>query len=489
MPVSNVTNKYIPAIDKKITDLKPKIDLWRTAIRAGFSDIFYVVINGGKPKEDKWLKKMEMESPKTFIRRAHFAEDPGWSGKIIMSYSGHFSRAEYTSSINYDDKELEETINDDFDGNGTNFKRFYVSIFEEMISVGETWAKVDAIPIKDEKNETIAVKPFVTKICRENIMDYEESKIEKGFEWVKYKNYTEKRDGLKKETIEQIIIVDKEYWYIAEKDTTDGKWKVIDKKENTIKKVPIVRFKFGSDGLPIINTIAKYQLDMMNIQNETRNTISIQGLNNLQMSKSMAASVKKWGLKTASIFEFEDNSPDRASWIGPNPSTLEPNKWYIAHLIETIVKMANLRQNITNQAESADSKAWDWLDVEAVLNFGADITENGVIDIFNFIGLYLDKSLKPQFEIIREFLFQDLEQYLNNVLLGKEIGVGETAEKELSKKVRDLLIKLNPKLKKKSDAEIDKLIQDQIIAKQDFDNLFENKVKMETEEPENEPEE
>lgn len=449
---------------ESISRMVPRIDFWRTAARSGFSDIFYKVLSGVKPKLDKWFFRLDFESDLSFLRRAMTAKDPAWSNKIITSYTGFFTKAKIKI-----DTGLGEKYNDyymtNIDRNGKSADTYKNLIFQELISVGQVWIMVDNESYYSDKGEIQDVRPYIYFIKRENILDYQLNNAKDDF--VKYVTYSDELIGISRTIIRRVVIVTNEKWIIY-KETGKKKFELEKSFDNELGKIPIIKGNFGEHALPIINTAAKYQLDIFNFQSEVRNTLSVQNINLLGMPESVYENFKKnkqgdKAIITAnSIMIWPNNYEGLApQWIGPPANTLDPHFKYMEWLVKSLISMSNLRQKVTNMAESEKAKAFEWLDTEAILYNGKLITEEILEKTTLLFGNYAgENEIESNVEIDSSFQTEPLTEYLINVLRADTIQLDEISMTEIRKKIRDMLIKLNPKMKEKSNVLIEQIINE-----------------------------
>lgn len=450
--ISEKNQEAIRFTRKETLSARSTIELWRDAAAKKLDKVVHDAMHStlskqesddgkhygyvveGMPTDDKWLRRRAYESDLTYRRRCTFATDPGQSNKVILTYTGIFKQAKTDLETGLSD-EQNDIVLQDVDGNGRNFDVQKQAELAELLSVGECWTLTSALP--DESGEVS--RPFVSIIPREDIMDYD---IERGggFNWVKYRA---KIPVLKPGSIERVvkncIIVWGRENILKFTKVSDDFYKLEDDIPNTLGVVPITAIRMPSSQ-PIISNIAKYQLDIMNLESEGRDVISIQTLNLLTMPESMKEVSTRIAANSILWYsdEYGQNGGRNAEWVSPPSTTLEPLFTYIARLQARILESAGMVSK-DNPRASGESKIMDWAEFEAVLSLACTLIQEATINQLRYWGLWVDEQNEPSYSIDTKFIRSDGAMYLENALKAQLLGVGDTAEQKLREKAVQML--------------------------------------------------
>jgi len=440
MPVA-VDIEFIPFVHPDIEENAVKVSFWRDVLNGALSDVFYKALSGQKVKDDKYLKRLKpFESDAQFTRRAMYAEDNKWSQKVVDSYTGFFTNAMIDIDTGLSEK-MDIFFKENIDAAGSSAQNFATLIFAELLGIGQVFPWVDTLFVQMDDLNDKPVRPFARLLQREAVMDFELN-AHNEFDWIKFTIIADKSQGIKREFVQQIWLVDDTSYRIYEQNDMK-KWTLAEERPQPLPKIPILFINFNNS-IPIIDNISKMQLDMMNLSSEMRNTIAVQSINLLQMSRKMWKSFKVASATSAII--YEDESSDRAGWIAPPAGTMEAAFKYLEMRNSEIKNMANLTRTDTRQAESAEAKAFDWYETEAVLQKTSEEIEDAGTNLIKIFGLFENRQIEsPKFKIDEEFVSEATATSLDNMLKAQLVGADDSVSQlEMSKKARDMTIELTP---------------------------------------------
>lgn len=449
--------KQLKSKSEEQIKLAPKIDLWRTAARSEFAEVFYQAIHAGsgKIKSDKWLQRLEFETDRSFTRRAKFAKDFGWSKKIIDSYRGFFSGAEKNINIQGSD-EIVNKLRTNIDNNGTTLEGFMGQMIDELLSVGRTEVITDAPAANIELVNTLDKLPYSYLVKREDVLDFGNDRIGDDFAFFRFKSIHSVIDGIRSKDIVKYIAFTREIIFIG---IDQDKFEEI-KIPNSLGYTPIRTVALGMDQLPIINAVAPIELDQMNLFTEIRNILSVQAISILHMPKTAFEKMGNLDVETVLVYP-DDYSGLTPGWVDYPAKTLDAHFTYNNALIDHVFKISNLKKQDGNRNESGISKEFDWLDTESILNLLADEIEDVMNKIINHEWSdYSGTRLVSEITINRDFDVKGLKEQLDIILQAIAIvGENNQASKELKKQaVASLLPNISEEKKNEINDEIDQQI-------------------------------
>lgn len=406
-----------------------------------------------KKRDTTYVVRQQIESRRSYFNRVVLAVDGGESGKVLREYVGHLSRGGFDIA----DKDLPSDFIDavqDMDGEYTSIKDFADSCAWELLGMGKCYVLTLPHPVGHPKEGT----PYSQIIKREDVLDmaYENGKMR----YFKYKAEHCIYEGLERYEVEKIVLITPDRfitaWY-----NDKGKMTIQSDEVNTLGVVPVAEAWLGHGAASIIDSVATLQFVTMNAESVLSQKIRQQAMNILCVPDGASDIDSQIQSLSASIYIKEPNGSKDTRWAGYPSSGLDGDFKYIEWNVRRVSELASLRyKDSTSTQTSGYSKAWDFMDTDAVLQIAA----TGIEDLMNqTIGFWMlimgQADVGKVFTVKREFQPKDLLQTLQIILQAIGIGVGETAEKGLKRLTRDSLrhigLNLSEDDREKSDQEIE----------------------------------
>lgn len=416
-------------------------------------------------KDTSYIVRQQIESRKSYFNRVILAVDGGESGKVLREYVGHLSRGGF--DIDKSIPSIVREMFDNFDGENTSIRDSADIIGWELLGMGKTYVLTMPYP----KEHELVGKPFSTILAREQVLDYS---YEFGrLKFIKFKAphcYYEpvEADGveLERHEIEKIVLIT-EKEFITGWHNDKGKFEIQSREPNTMGFVPVAEAWLGHGAQSIIDSIATLQFVLMNAESVLSQKIRLQALNILAVPDAPDIDAQLQSMN-AQLYIREPNGSKDTRWAAYPASGLDADFKYIDWNVKRVYELASLRYKENTQNVSGYSKAWDFLDTDAVLQIAA----TGVQDVINQTLKIWYKILNlPEpgnlFTMKREFDPKNLQETLTAILQAIGIGIGETAEKKAKMLARDSLkdigLNLTPEELKKSNEEIEKEETPQLV--------------------------
>lgn len=411
---------------------------------------------------DSYLVKLPYESTKRFNSRIVKAVDGEESAAVLDIYSGHLSRSGYKMPIEgvFDDQ-MVKLIMSNIDGYSTRFPVFLSEIRKQVMGMGRVFVLVLAYPA----NHPQAGRPYVRIIPREDMIDW---RIDGGqFVFVKYReNYEWYRGGLERMCAERIVTVTAKEYLICMKNDR-GEWQVVKNEPNTLGKVPIVDGWMGENKKSIVASIARLQFLVMNNTSILDNKIIMQALNIMKVpwQKDIDSQMQQLNENSYLAFEPSANAVE-PGWMAYPAMGLDGDFRFLDWNIKRVNERASLRHREGKQVQSADSAAWDFHDVSAILSTVADVEEEVINGVFSLFGDYLKKPVTDKiYTNNRQFDPDGLSHTLDLLMKAMAFNPDETTTRKIRTHVRDSLgqlgINLTPEELKQSDADLKQTIAQQ----------------------------
>jgi len=445
-------------------NIKMRAPFWRAAAQGTFADGYFETQNNAQVKWDQWLHKREFETVATFSRRLSNIQNYDYSKKIINSYTGIFSKAHKTIEINTKDDIREKLLNNT-DNLNHSLESFLNAIATELLTVGKSYVATDM----DDN------MPYSFLIKRENVLDKLIDNTTADFEFFKFSRDKITLEGFETVKRHDIVIYTKDsILFCIPIDDGQGfevTYKVAEELENILGFIPIRQSSLGLESEPIIKSSAHMDLNLVNIDSELRDLLSVQALSLLSMPKSAWETMGGKGtvIKANSAIIYPDNfTGTPAKWVAYPAQGLDGHFKYMESTIRALHELSNLRRQGDRSVESGISKKMDFIDTESILN----ILANEIEDIFKKIvsdwASFLDVEIEATIKIDRKFDIETLENLIAQIDNALMLRLGRTVEEELRKKAAGLVVELTEEQKKESDEEIEKMsdateiIQDEI---------------------------
>lgn len=413
-----------------------------------------------------YLVKLPYESPKRYNSRISKAVDGEESGAVLGIYGGHLARSGYKLELEkaFDDT-MSKQILSDIDGYATRFPVFLSEIRKEIMGMGRVFVLVLAYPA----GHRLAGMPYTRTIPREDMIDWH---IEGGeFQFIKYREkYEYIKDGIERVCTDRIITITKAEYVICQKNER-GKWVVVkDKIPNPLGKVPIVDGWMGESKKSIVASIARLQFIVMNNTSLLDNKIIMQALNIMKVPWQQNIDQQMQMLNENSYLAFEPNpNAIEPGWMAYPAMGLDGDFKFLDWMIRRVNERASLRHREGKQVQSADSAAWDFHDVSAILSSVADVEEEVVNGVFKLFGEYLKKPVSENvYKNRRQFDPDGLAHTLDLLMKAIAFNPDEVTMRKIRTHVRDSLsqigITLTPNELKQSDADLQQTISQKAAA-------------------------
>jgi hypothetical protein len=406
---------------------------------------------------DNWLYRFELESDWSYQQRLLLSHDFGDSGRIIRSYVGHLARANHFIEFDLKDETINEKVYRNIDNADTSLQVFESEIAAEILGMGKCWILVKA----DE-----AGIPYSEIIPREDVLDWEYDS-NGNLLFVKYRDTRSIIENFKRVVIDQIKLIYDQEVIIAEKrqDETNRSWKMAEPIPNPLGKIPIVDIWYGDEARPIIETVAKIQVNLFNLDSELRQLIRNQCLSILQLPQGGKDALQN--LSANSFFEVTATNADVAKWISYPGSSLDPQFRYLDWLIKRIVDAANVR-NKEDMNISGLSKQWDFLETETILSILVDSIAPGMKQIIDFMYEWRGLVSDSVYEIEKVFDIKKLSEKLDQIIKAMSIGLGPTAEENLRQQLVDEMVKADDEQREQITKELEELKTKESNADEEF---------------------
>lgn len=409
--------------------------------------------NVEKRRDTTYVVRQQIESRRSYFNRVVLAVDGGESGKVLREYVGHLARGGFDIAYKDLPSDFTEAVKD-MDGENTSIKDFADSVAWELLGMGKAYVLTLPHPAGHPNEGT----PYSQIIKREDVLDYDYENG--GFKFFKYKSEHCFYDGLERYEVEKIVLITQDEfitaWY-----NEKGKMTIQSREPNTLGVVPVAEGWLGHGANSIIDSVATLQFVTMNAESVLSQKIRQQAMNILCVPDGASDIDSQIQSLSASIYIKEPNGSKDTRWAGYPSSGLDGDFKYIEWNVRRVSDLASLRyKDSTSTQTSGYSKAWDFMDTDAVLQIAATGVEDIINQTIGFWMLILGQAqVGKVFTMKREFQPKDLMQTLQIILQAIGIGVGETAEKGLKRLTRDSLrqigLNLSEEDRAKSDQEIE----------------------------------
>lgn len=414
-----------------------------------------------KKHDTSYVVRQQIESRRSYFNRVVLAVDGGESGKVLREYVGHLSRGGFDIA----DKDLPSDFIEavqDMDGEHTSIKDFADSCAWELLGMGKCYVLTLPHPAGHPKEGT----PYSQIIKREDVLDmaYENGQ----FKYFKYKAEHcafEGDGGLERYETEKIVLITKEE-YITAWYNDKGKMTIQSRETNALGVVTVAEAWLGHGANSIIDSVATLQFVTMNAESVLSQKIRQQAMNILCVPDGASDIDSQIQSLSASIYIKEPNGSKDTRWAGYPSSGLDGDFKYIEWNVRRVSDLASLRyKDSTSTQTSGYSKAWDFMDTDAVLQIAATGVEDVINQTIGFWMMILGQSdVGKVFTMKREFQPKDLLQTLQIILQAIGIGVGETAEKGLKRLTRDSLRQIGLNLSEEDRAKSDQEIEQAMVS-------------------------
>ncbi len=400
-------------------------------------------------KLDNWLYRFEYESDWSYQQRLLLSHDFGDAGRIVSSYVGHIARAGHTVEFDFKDDTVNDKVKNNIDNQWSSMGVFENEVAAEVMGMGKAW-----ILVKADQNGM----PFAEIIPREDVIDW--SFDESGeLDFIKIFKLRAQVVGFDRVWVQQLKLISKEEVIIAErlepnKSNIDRGWKIVDRLTNPIGRVPVIDIWMGNEARPIIEVVAKIQVNKLNADSELRQLCRNQCLSFLQLPNGGAEQIR--ALSANSFLEVSPDQAGVAKWVGYPGASLDPHFKYLEWLNSRIRESANLKEKNSPNI-SGLSKQWDFLETETTLSSTVDAVAPGMRQILELMGEWRDMDPEAVYEIEKVFDVSKLSEKLANILTAMSLDLGVTAEENLKIQVVDEMVKTDEDGRKQIMTELEEI--------------------------------
>jgi len=437
----------ITHVSKKQKEVQRRAPFYRAAAEGEFADGFFNTLDGGKIAEDRWLHKREFETVETFSRRLCNVQNYDYSKKIVNSYVGILSKVNKNIEITAPDA-VKEKLLENVDNLNHTMDSFLNAIATELLTVGKTYVGTD-----------IDEMPFSQLIKREKVMDKLIDQTTANFEYFKFRRDKMVLNGYKTEKRHDIIIYTEDEIYkcipLDNQSGIQSSYKVDEVLKNGLKFIPIRQASLGLEGQPIIKSSAHMDLNLVNIDSELRDLLSVQALSLLMIPESAQEKIGGVIKANSLIIVPDDYSGAKPEWVAYPAQSLDGHFKYLESTIAALHELSNLRRQGTKQQQSGQSKKMDFLDTESILNLMADELETIFDQIVSDWSAFLDINIEASIKIDRKFDIDELNDILDRIDKALLLRLGNEVERALKKKAVSTIVDLTAEQKIQSDLEID----------------------------------
>lgn len=384
-------------------------------------------------RDVSWLIPHPWEDTESYKRRLQKCTDSGFPQMILFTIIGYMLEAFKKIDVTGTDEEVEK-VNENIDGNHVSFRLFYNMWLEELLGMGA------AIIATDNPEETTADTLSTSYIIpRENFLDWALKDGELIYaKWSVSGGIVFNEEKYTYKNIEAQILYSKTK--ILKIQKVRGRWEKVFENDNKSKIVPVVITEAGREAIPIIESAAKYDVKIMNVDSGLDEILGKQAIaipyfplsTFDKMQKNKDGSIKF----SASIISFVGENEQPPGIAGFPSSTLDAHFKQIERLEKTAYDASHIKGNPQNSKEqeiSGESKRWDWKNKTApLLEAVKMVTISTIKRLFEIRSKMSDKPVTAEI-IWTSFNISSLEEELRNIMATLAINVGTTGNSDLRK--------------------------------------------------------
>lgn len=464
--------------EREHPDYKRKRELW---------DFLMASYRGGLGVSNRYDGLTNALNDYTAIRSGYYPglfkfrreEDEDYSLRVQMTPYRPYARRIVKTFAKYvtKDNPVREGVDkysvliDNIDRKRTPLTLFTRNILSMYLSLGSMnilvdMPSVDVTPASRKHADDLGLRPYAIPILPQQIVDYDLDEYGK-YKWLIIQSThvvnDPKKDGA--EEITRRTYWDSEIWRVYEKGS-DGIYKPGKNGTHTCGRVPVVRViedDIDNDvitpeawfyDLADINR-AIYNLDSLDLANFYYQTLGILVLPGKSTGTNETA--VELSNKTA-IFENGQEENGITRFVAPDGTPYEMFDKKIETLKLEMYRIAGLSQRKdTREAESAESKEWDFQETNQFLASVAHIANYVESETLSIAAAYMGNSFDGNIKYPSDYKVAEVSKTIEAALDLKQLGFGtETGRKEVLKRMyRELLPDLSTDLKDKIDVEIE----------------------------------
>lgn len=427
-------------------------------------------------------------------------EDDDYSLRVQMTPYRPYARRivkTFAKYVTKDDPEREGVdayadYIEDIDGKGTPLTLFTRNIISMYLALGSMNVLVDVPqsdvePVSKLHAKQAGLRPYVVPILPQQVVDYDIDNYGR-YKWCIIQTSHIVNDLTKDSAVEVIrrTYWDSNVWVRYEKQGND-KFKKTGEGTHGAKRTPVIRViedDIDNDvmtpeawffDLADINR-AIYNLESLDLANFYYQTLGILVVPGKSMGEEQSAVEVS---NHTATFENGQEEKGITRFVSPAGTPYESFSRKIEELKLEMFRVAGLSQRKdTREAESAESKEWDFQDTNqflASVGHVANFLENQILDI---CAAYTSQTYSGYVSYPKDYKVDDVAALVASALDLKTIGfTSETGRKEVLKKVyHELLPDMSPDTMKLIDSEIDASTENDPLMDLGMQNLNEGGV-------------
>ncbi len=460
-------NSYSYIFTRKHSLASAQWDVWKRT-KAAYA-------GGEKYIEQALVRHLSEVDPEFQERldRAHYFNHPQSIARRITQFTFNVEPAR---------KDAHELLAMDFSGTGLNPDQI-MQQFETLITCyGLAWLLVD-LPVATG-NESEAEKqanrlyPYCRALSPFEVVDWFPDRGP--LEWAIVEEEISDKSNPFLEPTEKIRrrLWTRNEWYLFEKGASSGVIEMIGTGVHDLGVVPLIKGE-ETDGYGMGTTahwfedVVRISDSILNAESEAQMNIAKQMFGLLVIARDFAKSggepeMDGEGCKTgstrlviarnAAIWE-DENSKNISRYISPSGVETTTIRAEINELKKSLIDVIGLAmQSASQQAQTAESKAWDALNLQQFIAARAQMIEQCEIRAWEIINKW-DRSIPiPAISYNRKFAIADLEKELNALAEIASYRIGDEFHREVLRAILDKLNEIKqiaPELYQKILKEID----------------------------------
>lgn len=403
-------------------------------------------ILGGQPSrskatdgiKDPYLIRFEKESEHSFTESLILCHCFGYTKMVLDAYLALFSKVRKTVNWQNINQDMQDAIEENFDGQGTCLDDWFSEWFCELMVTTRAPVLVSSV-------EGIEY-PYACIIPRENMRNWHTTAGR--FQFLTYDSTHTTVTGIATKSEPSI-------WALTPEEIIEFSAKAGSQQlqggDNPLQYVPVIDVEvFG--GRSILKPLASMDLNLMNLDREMRKVIRNQaGMNFLVVDESVDLS--KMTEKTV-IKNPRGADVTKPFWANYAAGSLNDAFTYSDRLIKAIYDISRLRRQKDDIAESGIAKTIDFTNTKAVLTHISETMENSFPQIIEIFSDFMGANFSAALSIDRDFDTASADAEIDRVLKELSAQFGPTVDAHVKMKYRDTYMQLDEAAKAKSDAEI-----------------------------------
>ena len=386
------------------------------------------------------LIRFPYESNAGYAQRFLLSSDGGESYRIASELIGHLMRPGYTLNLDGFADEYVQKLQYNIDNEGTDFPAFAADVALELIGIG----RATYLTTTDEQGSL-----YTSRVKRENIRDYQPAGD--ALDLIIFDKCRYRREGYELYEDELAVLISPTEWIYGDKKT-----RAISRFENPLGAVPVADVWFA-DGTPLLASVCRLQYLLLNAESVLAQKIRNQAIAILNGPTGIREQLKT--LSAQKVIELPPDSSRGLEWAAYPAASLDADFKYIQFLVQKVTMLGAMRMQ-TDAPQSGESKMWDFLSQQSLLEQIATAVENCVNKVLDDWEMYAQTPhVEKRFVLNRSYDARSLKETLELIFQAMTLQLGETVETKLKMTARDALTKLGVALsdeeKAQSDSEIE----------------------------------